>query len=68
MSNIIETKGPREWLQAIKDNYDINSTTLNSSERGLTVIQMVYKINVMVAGYCRETGVGIVFKPKGVTQ
>lgn len=58
---IIEYTCPKLWLEGLKQRYNIESTTLNSSSEGFTIMFHPNPHRTMlIARYDRERGYGVV--------
>lgn len=61
MSQLIETKGGRSWIEHVSLRFPINKTIFTESEEAFTILlQSNGNNNVLVGRYCRATQIGVV--------
>lgn len=61
---ILEFHNPKDWLEALRQRYDISKTTLNRSPEAFTVLYNPYypktSKTLLIARYDRTRGYGVV--------
>lgn len=59
---MIETSNLKDWWDVVRQRYSPKDTILNESDEAFTILQVRGKQNILLARFCRTTGVGVVLE------